>query len=70
MLWLHENDSILRAAIFLTLATIPYKYNQGHTILGELSSVCAKLEPASSKNDEILEINVLQQFTSDALFLT
>ena len=31
-----------------------------------LSSVCAKLEPASSKNNEILEINVLQNFTSHA----
>ena len=28
-----------------------------------LSSVCAKLEPASSRNNEILEINVLQKFT-------
>ena len=26
-----------------------------------LSSVCAKLEPASSKHNEILEINVLQK---------
>ena len=33
-----------------------------------LSSVCAKLEPASSKNDEIVKINVLQKFTSDALW--
>ena len=34
-----------------------------------LSSVCAKLEPASYKNNEILEINVdvLQKFTSHAL---
>ena len=37
--------------------------------LEELSSVCAKLEPASSKNNEILEINVLQKFTSHALYL-
>ena len=28
---------------------------------------CAKLEPATSKNKEILEINVLQKFTSHAL---
>ena len=28
-----------------------------------LSSVRAKLEPASSKNNEILAINVLQKFT-------
>ena len=32
-----------------------------------LSSACAKLEPDSSKNNEILEINVLQKFTSHAL---
>ena len=35
-----------------------------------LSSVCAKLELASSKNNEILEINVLQKFTSHAFYLT
>ena len=32
-----------------------------------LSSFCAKLEPASSKNNEILEIDVLQKLTSHAL---
>ena len=33
-----------------------------------LSSVCAKLEPVSSKNNKILEINVLQKkFTQHAL---
>ena len=31
-----------------------------------LSSVCAKLEPAGLKNNEILEINFLQKFTSHA----
>ena len=31
------------------------------------SSVCAKLEAASSNNKEILEINVLQKFTAHAL---
>ena len=35
--------------------------------LKELSSVCAKLEPANSKNNKILEINVLQKFTPHAL---
>ena len=35
--------------------------------LDGLSSDCAKLEPASSKNNEILEINVVQKFTSHAL---
>ena len=42
----------------LALAGIPYKYNQCRTTLGGFSSVCAKVEPASSKNNEILEINV------------
>ena len=32
-------------------------------------SVCAKLEPASFKNNEILQINVLRKFTSHALSL-
>ena len=32
-----------------------------------LSSICAKLEPTSSKNNKILEINALQKFTSHAL---
>ena len=36
--------------------------------LEALSSVCAKLEPASSKNNEILEINDLQIFTSHTLY--
>ena len=35
--------------------------------LGGLSSVCAKLEPLRPKNNEILEINVLQKFTPHAL---
>ena len=39
-----------------------------HMTLEGLSSVCAKLEPASSKNNEILEINVLQKFTSHSLY--
>ena len=35
-----------------------------------LSSVCAKLEPAGSKNNEILEINVPQKFTEYTLYYT
>ena len=35
--------------------------------LERLSSVCAKLEPSTSKNNEILEINALQKCTSHAL---
>ena len=54
----------------LALAGIPYKYNQCHTILEGLSSVCAKLEPASLKNNEILEVSVMQKFTSHALYLS
>ena len=53
---------------FLALTGVPYKYNQYHTTLGGLSGVCAKLEPASSKNNETLEINVLQKFTHIALY--
>ena len=33
-----------------------------------LSSVCAKLEPASFKINEMLKINVLQKFTSHDLY--
>ena len=66
MLWLHGNDSILRA--LLALLGILYKFTQCHTTLGGLSSVCAKLLPASSKNNEILKINVLQKFMPRALF--
>ena len=35
--------------------------------LDGLSSVCAISEPASSKNNEILEINVLQKCTLHAI---
>ena len=38
--------------------------------LEELSSACAKLEPANSKNKEILEINALQNFAMHALFIS
>ena len=68
------NDMITRKRLcseswnFLAHAGIPYKYNQCHTILGGLSGVCAKSEPASSENNKILEINVLQKFTSHALY--
>ena len=34
--------------------------------LEELSSICDKLEPANSKNNEILDINVMQKFTLHA----
>ena len=36
------------------------KNKRCHMTLEGLSSACAKLEPASSKNNEILEINVLK----------
>ena len=61
MLWLQGNDSILRTATFWHLQAYLYKYDQFHTILGGLSSVCAKFEPTTSKNNEMLEINVLQK---------
>ena len=52
---------------FLALSGILYKYNKFHTALGRLSSACAKLESASFKNNKILQVNVLQKFTSHAL---
>ena len=69
MLWLHGKDSIPKAAIFLVLSGIPYKYNKCHTTLGGLSHVCVKLASASCKNNEILEVNILQKFTPYALFI-
>ena len=65
ILWLHGNSSILRAAIFLALAGIPYELPYK---FGGLISVCDKLEPAISQSNEILKINVLQKFTPHALF--
>ena len=44
-----RNGFILRGAIFWHLQAYN-KYNQCDTTLGGLSSVCAKLEPASFKN--------------------
>ena len=35
--------------------------------MGGLSRACAQVEPASSKNIEMLEINVLQNLTPHAL---
>ena len=32
---------------------------------GGLSSVCAKLEPASSTSNKIIEINILQKFKGE-----
>ena len=46
-----------------------HKNRQFHMTLEGLSSVCAKLEPASSKNNELLEINVLLKYTPHALYL-
>ena len=43
------------------------KNKRCHMTLEGLSSVCTKLESASSKNNKIYEINVLQKFTSHAL---
>ena len=71
MLWFYENDSILNAT-FSAFAKTTDKFNKNkrcHMTLEGLSSVCAKLETASSKNNEILEINVLQKFTSHALYV-
>ena len=59
MLWFYENDSILNttfSAVRKTKDTFN-KNKRGHMTFEGLSTVCAKLEPAISKNNEILEIN-------------
>ena len=37
---------------------------------GDVSNVCAKLEPASSKNNKMQEISALQKFASHVLYKT
>ena len=71
MLWFYENDSILNntSLAFTTTTDTFNKSKQYHMTLEGLGSVCAKLEPTGPKNNEILEINVLQKFTSHALFV-
>ena len=49
---------LLKELLFLAPADIPLKNN----------SVCTKIEPASSKINGMLEINVLQKFSLNALF--
>ena len=44
------------------------KNKRCHMTFEVLSSICAKLEPVSSKNNEMLEINILQKFTPRALY--
>ena len=70
MLWFYENDSILNATFstFTKTTDTFNKIKRCQTTLEGLSSVCTILEPASSKNNEILEINVLQKFTPHALY--
>ena len=60
-----ENDPILNAifSAFKKATDSFYKNKRCHMTLEGLSSVCAKLEPASSENNEILGIGVLQNFT-------
>ena len=70
MLWFYENDPILNAT-FSTFTKTTDTFNKNkrcHMSLHGLSIVCVKLEPTSSKYNEILEINVLQKFTSHALY--
>ena len=51
-----------------TKTTDTFKKNKRcHMALEGLNSVCAKLELASCKNNEMLRINVLKKFTSHAL---
>ena len=44
------------------------KNKRCHMDLEGLSIVCAKLQPTSSKDNEIHEINVLQKFTFHAFY--
>ena len=63
MLRFFGNNSILKAAFFgicKDSIDTPSKNKQCHLNFRELSSFWAKLDPAGSKNNEILEINVLQ----------
>ena len=62
MLRFYENDSILNATIsaFTKTADTFSKNKRCHMTSEGLSTVCAKLEPASSENNEILRINVLK----------
>ena len=67
--WFYENDSILTLH-FSAITNTTDTFNKNklcHKILEGLNSVCGKLEPASSKSNEILKINVLQKFTVHAL---
>ena len=68
MLWLYENDYIHFSASTKTTDTFN-KNKRCHMTLEGLSSVCAISEPASSKNNEMLDINVLQKFTPHALLI-
>ena len=69
MLWLYENNSILTLhfSAFTKTTDTFNKNKRCHKILEGLSNVCGKSEPASSKNNKILKINVLQKFTVHAL---
>ena len=54
---------------FLALAGIPYKCNQCHTIVGGLSSVCAKIEPANPKIMNIRDKCPAEIYTAFSLHL-
>ena len=69
MLWLEGNDSTLRAATFWHLKADLTNITNAIQLWEGLSSVCAKLEPAGSKNKERLAINVLQKFILHALLV-
>ena len=65
----YENDSILNATFsaFKKATDSFNKKKRCYMTLERLSSVCSNLEPDYFKNNEILEINVVQKFTSPAL---
>ena len=67
---LYKNDSIsgLHFSVFTGTTDTFTKNKRCHMILEGFSGFCANLEPASSKNNEILEIKFLQKVTSHALY--
>ena len=72
MLWFYENDFIVNAtfSVFTKTTDTFNKNKRCHITLEGLRAVSvSKLGPAGSKNNEIFEITVLQNFTSHALLI-
>ena len=71
-----RQNGFMKTTLFLELHFLAFtkttetidKKKRCHLTLGGLSSISAKLQPVSSKNNEIIEINVLQKFTPHGLY--